>query len=92
MRRTKVSGVWIGLVAAVIVLILLIIFIAQNLNQVSIHFLGFHGKISLGLAMLIAALCGVVIALVPGTLRIVQLRKALRANANTEGLGQRRKS
>ena len=32
-RRTRISGVWIGLVAAGVFLILLIIFIAQNLND-----------------------------------------------------------
>ncbi len=85
-RRTKVSGVWIGLIAAVVVLVLLIIFIAQNLNNATLHFLGFSGKVSLGLAMLVAALSGVVIAVVPGTVRIFQLRKALQANADTEGL------
>jgi hypothetical protein len=33
----------------------LIIFIAQNSNQVTIHFLGLDGRISLALALLIAA-------------------------------------
>ncbi len=57
-KRTKVSGVWIGLIAAAIVLILLIVFIAQNLNTVGLHFFGFYGKVSFGLALLVAAICG----------------------------------
>jgi uncharacterized integral membrane protein len=81
-KRTKVSGVWIGLIAAAIVLILLIIFIAQNLNRVGLHVLGFYGKVSFGLALLVAAICGVLIAAVPGTVRILQLRKALRRNVD----------
>jgi uncharacterized integral membrane protein len=32
-RRTRISGLWIELVAAGVFLILLIIFIAQNLND-----------------------------------------------------------
>jgi len=32
-RRTRISGVWIGLVAAGVFLILLIIFVAKNLND-----------------------------------------------------------
>jgi uncharacterized integral membrane protein len=88
-RRTKVSGVWVGLIAAVVVLVLLIIFIAQNLDKATVHFLGFSGRVSLGLALLVAALCGVVIAVVPGTVRIFQLRKALRANADTDALRNR---
>jgi hypothetical protein len=45
-RRTRISGVWIGLVAAGVFLILLIIFIAQNLNDAPIHFLGLNGQVS----------------------------------------------
>ena len=82
-KRTKVSGVWIGLIAAAIVLILLIIFIAQNLNTVGLHFFGFYGKVSLGLALLVAAIAGILLAAVPGTVRILQLRKSLRRNVDT---------
>jgi uncharacterized integral membrane protein len=83
-RRTAVSGVWIGLIAAAILLILLIVFIAQNLDTVGLHFLGFYGKVSFGLAMLVAAVAGVLIAAVPGTVRILQLRKALRRNVERD--------
>lgn len=51
---TRISGAWIGLVAAGVFLILLIIFIAQNLNDAPIHFLGLNGKVSIGLALLLA--------------------------------------
>jgi uncharacterized integral membrane protein len=84
-KRTKVSGVWIGLIAVAIVLILLIVFIAQNLNTVGLHFLGFYGKVSFGLALLVAAVAGVLIAAVPGTVRIVQLRRSLRRNVDASG-------
>lgn len=81
-KRTKISGVWIGLIAAAIVLILLIIFIAQNLTDVGLHFLGFYGKVSIGIALLIAGIAGVLIAAVPGTIRILQLRRSLRRNVD----------
>lgn len=79
-RRTRVSGVWIGLILIAVLLILLIIFIAQNSQSVSIHFLGFNGHISAGLALLIAGVAGLLIAAVPGSIRIFQLRRALRRN------------
>lgn len=79
-RRGTISALWVGLVAAAIVLILLIIFIAQNLDRVTIHFLGFSGSLPVGLVALISAVVGVLIAAVPGTVRILQLRKALKAN------------
>jgi len=80
-RRTRISGVWIGLVAAGVFLILLIIFIAQNLNDAPIHFLGLNGQVSIGLALLLAGVCGLIIAAVPASARIWQLRKALKKNA-----------
>jgi uncharacterized integral membrane protein len=77
-RRTRISGVWVGLVAAGLILILLIIFIAQNLNDAPIHFLGLSGQVSIGLALLLAGVCGLLIAAVPASVRIWQLRKALK--------------
>jgi len=61
-------------------LIVLVIFIAQNLTRVSIHFLGFSGHLSLGLLVLIAAIAGLLIAALPGSIRILQLRRALKRN------------
>lgn len=79
-RRTRVSGVWIGLIAAALFLILLVIFIAQNSRTVSIHFLGWHGNFSLALTILLAAIVGVLLVAIPGSVRILQLRRALRKN------------
>jgi uncharacterized integral membrane protein len=83
-HRTRVSGVWIGVVLAGIILILLIIFIAQNLNDAPIHFPGLHGQVSIGLALLLAGVCGLLIAAVPASIRIWQLRTALRKNARLD--------
>jgi uncharacterized integral membrane protein len=83
-RPGKVSALWVGLVAVAVILILLIIFIAQNLDRVTIHFLGFAGSLPVGLVALIAAVIGVLIAAVPGTVRILQLRKALKKNTPKE--------
>jgi uncharacterized integral membrane protein len=83
-RRGTISALWVGLVAVAVVLILLIIFIAQNLDRVTIHFLGFSGSLPVGLVALISAVIGVLIAAIPGTVRILQLRKALKANTPKE--------
>lgn len=77
-RRTRISGVWVGLIATAVFLIVLIVFIAQNLTKVSIHFLGLNGHLSLGLTILIAAVIGLLIAAVPGSVRILQLRRSLK--------------
>ena len=63
-------------------LIPLIIFIVQNLNDAPIYFLGLNGQVSIGLALLLAGVCGLIIAAVPASARIWQLRKALKENAH----------
>ncbi len=83
-KRGRVSAAWVGSIAAAIVLILLIIFIAQNLNRASLHFLGLSGHMPLGLMLLIAAVAGVLLVAVPGSIRILQLRRALKANTPPE--------
>jgi uncharacterized integral membrane protein len=67
--------VWVSIGFAVILLVLLIIFIAENSRKVTISFLGANGTLSLALAMLIAAVAGALITLLVGTTRIVQLRR-----------------
>lgn len=79
-RATKVSGLWIGLIATALFIILLIIFIAQNSRQVTLHFFGWQGQFSLALTILLSAVLGVLLVAIPGSLRIMQLRRALRKN------------
>jgi uncharacterized integral membrane protein len=80
-RRTRTSDAWVALITAAVFLILLVIFIAQNSRRVSIKFLGFNGHMSLGLTVLVSAVIGLLVAAVPGTIRILQLRRALKQNA-----------
>jgi uncharacterized integral membrane protein len=82
-RRTRVSAVWIGFITAAILLILLLVFIGQNSGNVTVHFLGFHGRVSLAVALLLSAVAGVLLVAIPGSARIVQLRRALKKNARS---------
>lgn len=77
-RATNAGRVWMAIGIATVLLILLIIFIAENSGSVTISFLGAHGHISLALALLIAAVAGVMVALLAGTARILQLRVEVR--------------
>ena len=79
-RATKVSGVWIGLIATALFVVLLVIFVAQNSRRVSVHYFGWNGQFSLALTILLAAVVGMLLVAVPGSVRIVQLRRALRKN------------
>jgi uncharacterized integral membrane protein len=80
-RTTRFSALWVGLIIAAILLIALLIFIAQNSQDVSIKYLGAHGRVPLAVALLLSAIAGLLLIAVPGTARILQLRRALRKNA-----------
>jgi uncharacterized integral membrane protein len=76
--RTRMSGLYVGLILSAIVLILLLVFILQNLHSVEINFLGLSGQLPTGVALLLAAIAGVLLVAIPGTGRILQLRRAAR--------------
>jgi uncharacterized integral membrane protein len=75
-RRTKASALWVTTAVAVLLLLLLGIFIAQNSQSVEVHFLGADGSVSLALGLLFSALAGAGVVLLAGAVRIVQLRLA----------------
>lgn len=79
-RRTRASSAWVGLIVAALLAILLLVFIIQNSGKVAIKFLGWDGSISLAVALLLAAVAGVLVVAIPGSVRILQLRRALRKN------------
>ena len=78
LRRSRTSGAWTAVIIAAVVLVLLIVFIVQNTQDVQIAFLGWDGTAPLAVALLVAAVAGVVLTAVVGTLRIWQLRRRVR--------------
>jgi uncharacterized integral membrane protein len=68
----------VGLGVVAVLLILLIVFLAENEHEVKISFLGASTNFPLGLALLLAAVAGVVITLLAGGTRIMQLRREIR--------------
>ncbi|MEV1289472.1 lipopolysaccharide assembly protein LapA domain-containing protein [Micromonospora sp. NPDC049679] len=60
--------------AFALVLLMLLIFVLQNGQRTEVSFFGAHGHLPLGVALLLAAVFGVLLVAVPGTARIAQLR------------------
>ena len=77
-KRTRTSGAWTGVIAGAIILLLLLIFILENTQRVKISFLGIHGHLSLGVALLLAAVGGGLVVGIVAIARIVQLRTRAR--------------
>ena len=75
--RTRISAAWVGIVATALVLGLLLIFILQNTRSVKITYLTASGTIPVGVALLFAAIGGLLLAGLVASLRIWQLRHRL---------------
>jgi len=78
LRGSRTSGLWIAVVASGVILVLLIVFIAQNTDPARVRFLGWEGQTPLAVALLIATVAGLFLAAVAGSLRILQLRRRVR--------------
>jgi uncharacterized integral membrane protein len=76
--RTRTGAAWVGICAAVVIAVALIVFMVQNTGSVEISFLGMTASTSLALALLIAAVGGILLTLIVGTARITQLRRVVR--------------
>jgi uncharacterized integral membrane protein len=74
----------VGLALGAVVLVLLLVFILENGNKVDIGFFGAHGHIPLGVALLLAAALGVLLVVIPGTGRIIQLRRTARRHRKSD--------
>jgi uncharacterized integral membrane protein len=83
-RRTRISGLWVAIGFFAVILLLLLIFILQNSHTVEISYLGLHGHLSLGVALLLSAVSGVLLVGLAGTARILQLRAAARRHRRAD--------
>jgi putative membrane protein len=77
-HRTRVGGLWVGLALSAVVLLLLLVFILENGQKANIGYFGAHGQLPLGVALLLAAVAGALLVIIPGTGRILQLRRTAR--------------
>ena len=78
-KRTRTGGVWVAAALFALIVLLLLIFILENGQRVAISYLGAHGHLPLGVALLLAAVIGVLLVVIPGPGRIIQPRVAARS-------------
>jgi uncharacterized integral membrane protein len=79
-RGSRIGTARTALIAGALVLIVVLIFIIENAHAVTITFFGAHLRISLAVALLLAAIAGALIMAAAGTARITQLRMTMRRN------------
>jgi uncharacterized integral membrane protein len=75
LRQSRTSKAWAAIIGFGLVLVLLIVFIAQNTQSVKVSFFGWDGHAPLAVALLLSAAAAMVVTAVAGTLRILQLRR-----------------
>jgi uncharacterized integral membrane protein len=84
-HRTRAGRVWLAIAPALVFLVLLIVFIAENGQHVKVSFFGASGHPPLAIALLIAAVAGAVVVLLAGSVRILQLRRATQRHLRGPG-------
>ncbi len=75
LRGSRTSGFWAAIVGLGVILVLLVVFIAQNTRTTTVSFLVWDGQVPVAVALLIAAVAGLFLAGLAGMLRILQLRR-----------------
>ncbi len=83
-KRTRISGLWVSVGFFAVILLLLLIFILQNGTKVDISYMGAHGHLPLGVALLLSAVCGVLLVVLAGAARISQLRTVARRHRRAD--------
>jgi uncharacterized integral membrane protein len=83
-HRTRAGGIWVATALFALVLLVLLVFILQNSHSVKVQFFTASGHLTLGVALLLAAVCGILLVALPGTARIIQLRRTARRHRKTD--------
>jgi len=77
-RSSRAGRVWKGLVPALILVAVIVVFVVQNHQEAKVSFFTFSGRFPLAVALLVAVALGALVVFCLGSVRIVQLRKAVR--------------
>lgn len=72
---TRLAAAWWALVVGLVILIVLLIFVAQNTESITVHFLVFSWSLAVGVGYLLAAVAGATTTVLVGAARIIQLRR-----------------
>lgn len=79
-KFTRAGATWVFLFVGLLILIVLLVFILQNGESVSMRFLVWQWQLQLGVQILLSAIAGALLTVLVGTWRIFQLRRAAKKN------------
>ncbi len=75
-KPSRISRTWVALALFAVVLLLLLVFILENSQSVAISYFGAHGHVPFGVALLLAAVLGILLAVIAWFGRGVRVRTA----------------
>lgn len=79
-KFTRAAALWSSLILGFLILIVLLIFIAQNTASTGFTFLSWKWSLPLGVAILLAAVAGGLVTALVSAARMFQLRRAAKKN------------
>ena len=77
-NRTRLSSTWTFAALGAGILLLLLVFILQNMQREDLEFLWFDFRLPVGVALLLAGAIGALLVVVLGASRLLQLRLTAR--------------
>jgi len=77
---TRLAAAWWALVVGLVILIVLLIFVAQNTESIAVHFLVLDWSLPVGVGYLLAAVAGATTTVLVGAARMIQLHRAAKKN------------
>lgn len=81
LTNTRTAHTWVAVSAGLFFLVVVLVFILQNLRSVRVHFFWATWTIPLAVDLLLATVLGGLVVFTIGSLRIVQLRRAAHRTA-----------
>lgn len=75
-KPSRISRTWVALALFAVVLLLLLVFILENSRSVEVSYFGAHGHVPLGVALLLAAVAGILLGIIAWFGRGVRVRTA----------------
>ncbi|MUL46665.1 DUF1049 domain-containing protein [Mycobacterium sp. CBMA293] len=79
-KFTRTAALWSALILGFLILILLLVFILQNGDDVTLRLFAWQLSMQKGVAILLAAIAGGLLTFAVASIRILQLRLAARKN------------
>lgn len=82
--RTRTGAAWTLAAVGAVVLLLMLIFIMQNMQRAELNFLWIEGTLPVGVGLLLSAVIGALIVICLGAGRLLQHRLAERRHRRTD--------